>query len=316
MKVTAGIDVSKDHLDAHAGGEDRRFANDRDGFRALDGWLRRHGVERVVMESTGRLQRGVHRSLHDRGHAVSVVNPSWPKHFAMSMGRLAKTDRIDAEMLAKFGATIDDLPATPPKGDFLSRLEDRMVIRCKLVEIRQMIVQSTGEVAEDGATKAGEGTRADLDARIAALDADIEAMFEEDAEFGERYRILLSVRGIGKTVAAALCCWMPELGRIGGRQAAALAGVAPVARDSGKKEGPRRIHGGRPRPRKLLYMAAFAASRHDPEMREVYERLMKAGKAHKVAIVAVMRKMIVMINALLRDRREWTPATPSRTACG
>jgi len=203
MKATAGVDVGKDHLYAHAGGEDRRFANDRDGLRALDGWLRRHGIERVVMESRGHLRRSVHRSLHDLGHAVSVVDPSWPRHFAMSTGRRAKADRIDAEMLAKFGAATADLPATPPRSDFLLQLEKMMVMRSACVEVRETMAQTIDELAYDDTKEIARGVWADFDARIADLDAQIAAMFAEEPEFGERHRILLSVRGIEQTVAAA-----------------------------------------------------------------------------------------------------------------
>ena len=156
-------------------------------------------------------------------------------------------------------------------------------------------------------------TVAGLDDRIAALDAAIEAVIARDPDQALRYSILTSIPGVGPVTAAALLCWMPELGGLDRRQAASLIGVAPVADDSGEHHGARHIRGGRRRPRDLLFMAATTAARFNADLKIVFERLKAAGKAHKVAIVAVMRKLIVLANTLLREQRCWLPEAPARS---
>ena len=146
------------------------------------------------------------------------------------------------------------------------------------------------------------------------FDRKIRELIASDPGADRRYRILISIPGVGPVSAAALCCWMPELGSIGNRQAAALLGVAPFARDSGRRHGTRHIRGGRRRPRNVLYMAALSAAMHNPDLQRVFQRLKAAGKSHKVAIVAIMRKLIVLANALLRDARPWAETAPAATA--
>ena len=184
----------------------------------------------------------------------------------------------------------------------LSRLEDLLITREKHVDMRSSLHQVANEVGDEGAKLSATATMEVLDGAITALEKAIKELIESDPEYAEAYQILTSVPGIGQITAAALCCWMPELGTR--RQAAALIGVAPFPRDSGISEGARHIRGGRRSD--VLYMAALSASRHNPEMKLVYERL--AGKDHKVALVAVMRHLIALANALLRDRRCWSAA--------
>ena len=184
----------------------------------------------------------------------------------------------------------------------LSRLEDLLITREKHVDMRSSLHQVANEVGDETAKLSATATMEVLDGAIAALEKAIKALIESDPEYAEAYQILTSVPG--QITAAALCCWMPELGTR--RQAAALIGVAPHPRDSGISEGARHIRGGRRSD--VLYMAGLSASRHNPEMKLVYERL--AGKDHKVALVAVMRHLIALANALLRDRRCWSAKAP------
>ncbi len=311
VKVVAGIDVSKASLDICAAGQTRRFANDATSWRALGAWLRGLEVNRVVMEATGRYHRRAHQCLHDRGFEVVLVNPLRARRFAEALGHLAKTDRVDALMLARLGAVLDDLEPVAPQEAFHNRLEDLLVVRAKHVDARTMLGHVAGEVDGEGETLT-RATMADLDERIAELDAAIEALIAGDPEQAERYRILISIPGVGPVTAAALVCWMPELGSLEGRQAAALIGVAPFADESGQHHGARYIRGGRRRPRDLLFMAATSASRFNQDLASVFQRLKAAGKAHKVAIVAVMRKLIVLANALLREQRCWLSEAPAR----
>ena len=308
--VVAGIDVSKATLDVHAAGQERRFANDGTSWRALGKWLRRLKVSRVVMEATGRHHRRVHQGLHDRGFEVVLVNPLRARRFAEGAGHLAKTDRVDARMLAKLGSVLDDLEPVAPREAFLNRLEDLLVVRAKHVDARTMLKQVAYEVDEGEAV--ARATVAHLDEQIARLETAIEEVIAGDAEQAERFRILTSIPGVGAVTAAALLCWMPELGSLGRRQAAALIGVAPFANDSGQHRGARHIRGGRRRPRDVLFMAATSAARFNRDLRIVFERLTAAGKVYKIAIVALMRKLIVLANTLLRQQRCWLPAAPAR----
>ncbi len=312
VKVVAGIDVSKASLDICAAGQTRRFANDATSWRALETWLRGLEVSRVVMEATGRYHRRVHQCLHDRGFEVVLVNPLRARRFAEAMGHLAKTDRVDALMLARLGTVLGDLEPVAPQEAFLNRLEDLLVVRAKHVDARTMLKQVAGEVDGEGETVT-RATMTDLDDRIAGLDAAIEALIASDPDQAERYRILTSISGVGPVTAAALVCWMPELGGLDRRQTASLIGVAPFADDSGEHHGGRHIRGGRRRPRDLLFMAATSAARCNGDLKIVFQRLKAAGKAHKVAIVAVMRKLIVLANTLLREQRCWLPEAPARS---
>ena len=263
------------------------------------------------MEATGRYHRKVHQCLHDRGFEVVLVNPLRARRFAEVTGHLAKTDRVDALMLARLGTALGDLEPVAPQEAFLNRLEDLLVVRAKHVDVRTMLRQVAGEV-EGGGETITRTTIADLDDQIAELETAIEAVIASDPEQAERYRILTSIPGVGPVTAAALLCWMSELGSLGRRQAAALIGVAPFANDSGQHRGARHIRGGRRRPRDVLFMAATSAARFNEDLTIVFERLKAAGKAHKVAIVALMRKLIVLANTLLREQRCWSPEAPAR----
>ena len=312
--VVAGIDVSKNQLDVHVAGADRRFANQRGGYRALGAWLQRHRATRVVLESTGRYHRAVHQSLHAQGLEVVLVNPLRTRRFAEALGQLAKTDTIDAAALAAYGMAFLDLPATPPRGAFLDQLADLLVLREQHRDARVSLRQAAMEV-QDPALREEALRSVDLLGRqIDTFDLRIRELIASDPDTDRRYRILTSIPGVGPVSAATLCCWMPELGTISNRQAAALLGVAPFARDSGLQKGARHIRGGRRRPRNVLYMAALTATRYNPDLQRVFRRLTAAGKSHKVALVAIMRKLIVLANVLLRDARPWAETAPAARA--
>ena len=215
-------------------------------------------------------------------------------------------------MLARLGTALGDLEPVAPQEAFLNRLEDLLVVRAKHVDARTMLRQVAGEVDGEGETVT-RATIVDLDDQIAVLDAAIKAVITSDPDQALRYSILTSIPGVGPVTAAALVCWMPELGSLDRRQAAALIGVAPFADDSGQRHGARHIRGGRRRPRDLLFMAATSAAHHNGDLKIVFERLKAAGKAHKVAIVALMRKLIVLANTLLREQRCWSPEAAARS---
>ncbi len=312
--IVAGIDVSKRTLNVHVNGRDLTATNDTDGFRKVGRVLREAGAVKAVMEATGRMHRALPQSLHARGFSAVVVNPRQARDFAKAAGALAKTDRVDARILAAFGAAFPDMEATEPASAAIDRLRDMLVLRDRLVDQRTELRTVVSEIG--GGTPGAEVGRVpgDIDAAIAALERRIGVTVAGSPEFAESHRILTSVPGIGPVTAAALVAWMAELGTIGNRQAASLLGVAPFARDSGTLKGGRHIGGGRRRPRDVVYMAALSASRCAPDMRELYQRLRERGKPHRVAPVAVMGGLVVTANALLRDRRMWEDRTAATAA--
>ena len=311
-KVIAGVDVGKDTLDVHItpAGEQKQFRNDAGGRRGLRKLLHRRHVELVVVEATGRYHRELHCGLHDAGFRVAVISPLQARRFAQALGLLAKTDRIDAVVLARFGQVMDP-DATAPRTSTQFRLGDLARARAQLVRTRTSLSNSTKEYDTPEIVDALKRLLDDIGREIAQLEAGIRAVVDNDPEYSRRDRILRSIPGIGKVTAAILCAEMPELGALGRRQVAALIGVAPFPDDSGKRAGLRYTKGGRAVPRTALFMAATTAVRYNRDMKVVYDRLTGQGKKHKVAVVAVMRKLIILANVLLRDDREWSDVAPA-----
>ncbi|MDE0627290.1 MAG: IS110 family transposase [Bryobacterales bacterium] len=308
--VVAGIDVGKSKLDVHLldGGIDRVFKNDQCGRRAVRNWLLRRGVTRAVFEPTGRYHRNLHQCLAAAGIETVLVNPLRSRRFAEALGRLAKNDRVDAAMLARFGL-LDDLAATPPRPDNLRQLSDFLALRRKLLDqlgaLRKLCAELDPETA-----RCSDATRDALRAGIAACEQRMLECIAADAVLSRRADIIGSVPGCGPLTAACLCADMPELGTLGRRQAASLLGLAPYDRDSGQYAGSRRIRGGRAHPRWVLYMAALSAVRWESDSKARYRRLTARGKPHKVAMVAVMRRLACLLNTLLREDRLWQAEPP------
>ena len=310
--VVAGIDVGKFKLDAHIldGSLERQFDNSKTGRRALRNWLLRLGVTRAVFEPTGRYHRNLHQCLFDSGLQTVLVNPLRSRRFAEAIGQLAKNDRVDATMLARFGL-LEGLESTPPLEHNLQLLSDLLALRRKLVEqlaaLRKLCAELDPEAAA-GSAAAVQG----MQAAIATCDRDMQSCIAADAALSRRAAVIQSIPGFGPVNAACLCADMPELGQLDRRQAASLFGLAPFDHDSGQHRGGRRIRGGRCQPRHLLFMAATSAIRYEPASKACYERLRSRGKPHKVALVAVMRKLVSVLTTLLREDRLWQPEAPSR----
>ena len=309
--VVAGIDVGKRWLDAHLepGGQARRFPNDKLGRRALRNWLRRHGVERAVFEPTGRYHRQLHQCLAAAGVETVAVRPDCARRFAEALGLLVKTDRVDAKVLARYGR-LEGLEATAPLDKALADLQDLVRVRRRYVDEIAALGRLDQELGAKPALRHLRKVRASLEREVKAVDKNLLAAIEADAGLRRRAEVLRSIPGVGPATAAGLLAAMPELGGLGRRAAGALLGVAPCARDSGAHEGRRHVRGGRAEPRCVVYMAALTAIRCNPPLAAFYKRLRERGKLPKVALVAVMRKLVSLADALLRENRLWQPSAP------
>jgi transposase len=317
-RLNAGIDVAKEHLDACLGHEKLRVSNDAPGWDELIAKLKDSGVDLVVVEATGGYERGLVCALHQAGIAVARVNPRQARDFAKSMGTLAKTDEVDAKCLRDYADVLArhkerskfiSLPAEPQR----EALAALMVRRRQLVDMRV----AEGNRLEGATPRAVRSIRTvlkTLDKQLNDIDRDIDQHI--DAHFKQQRQLLDSVKGVGPVTTLTMISALPELGRLNRRQISKLVGVAPLADDSGKRKGIRRTWGGRSEVRAVLYMATLTAIRHNPTIHAFHTRLIDAGKAKKVAIVACMRKLLTILNAIMRDQQPWSAmvALPSRGA--
>jgi transposase len=299
--VWIGIDVAKDWLDVADAGEERpwRVDNDVAGIAGLVEALAARSPRLIVLEPTGGLETAVVAALAAAGLAVAVVNPAQVRHFAQASGQRAKTDALDARVLARFGARMQ--PPARPVPDATAQ-----ELRGILARRRQVVEMHVAEANRRPTTVPSmlphlEAHLAWLEDQLAELDAALERTIQASPAWRAKEQLLCSIPGIGKVVARTLLAELPELGALTRQEAAALAGVAPLNRDSGRTQRPRSIGGGRGGVRAKLYMAALTAARCDPAMRAFYERLLRHGKPAKVALVACMRKLLAVANAVLRD---------------
>jgi transposase len=306
QQIFVGIDVSKARLDVAARPDATAFSepSNAEGIAAIVTRLKALNPALIVLEATGGLEVAIAAALASAGLAVAVVNPRQVRDFARATGRLAKTDRIDAEVLAHFADAIRPAVRSLPDED--ARRLDALVTRR-----RQVIEMRTAELNRLGSTTAAV-VRRDLEAHIAyltgqveGLDKELEQAIEASTCWKAKDDLLRGVPGIGKVVSRTILATLPELGTLSNKRISALVGLAPVARDSGTLKGRRCIAGGRGAVRSLLYMAALTAKRHNPVLRTFYERLIAAGKATKVALTAVMRKLLTIINAMVRHDQPW-----------
>ena len=307
--TTAGVDVSKRHLDAavHGSEDEARFANDAEGFSSLLAWLADRSVRRIGMEATGGYEKGLRSFLQAAGLEVVLHQPLEVRLFARLKRQRAKNDRCDARMIAAATAQVEAVKAAADP--YLCELAERMTAYEQAADLlAQMKTYREHTRLAD--------LKADLEAHIAilaarkkALAADLVRRIRERPGLGARFDLLASLPGIGAINAAGLVIRMPELGAMDHGQPAALIGVAPFDRDSGEWKGQRFIGGGRARPRRMLYMAALAARRIDPGLKAFADRLAARGKPPKVVIVAVMRKLIEAANLVLKRGTPWTPST-------
>lgn len=307
----AGIDVSKAHLDVylHPEGSHRRFSNDKTGWRALRSWLAEAHPDGVVYEATGCYHKGVERYLGGHGFAIARLDARRARRFAEALGVNAKTDPVDARMLAQFGAFLKP-PAMVLPEPALEQLKELVAARRDLVKRRTRIANRRKIVVSPLLKRQLRQSAEQVKRQIARIDTECHDLAMADPALARRLAILLSVTAIGAVTAMTLLADMPELGDLNDKQAASLMGVAPVARDSGVFRGKRHIRGGRAQVRKAVYMAALVATRFNADMKRKYQTLIENGKPPKVALTAVMRKLIILVNALIRDDRMWTESRP------
>jgi len=306
--VYVGIDTSKAWLDVylHPIGHAFRVPNTKEGLRQLCRELTGLGVALIVVEATGKLQRLAHRMLSQAGFPVAVVNPYRSRKLADVLGQLAKTDKIDARVLALYAQLINP-QATPVPNKVLAELQELVLARQALKADETASINRLAAAECSYLKTQFKRMIANIARQIAGLETRIKTLIDSDARLRHRYDILISIKGIGPTVAATLVACLSELGVLNRGQIALLVGVAPVNCDSGEMRGQRHIKGGRAHVRNALYMAAVAAIRCNPGLKAFYARLKKEGKAAKVALTAVMRKLAVLANTLIHEDRHWEP---------
>ena len=308
--------MSKEHLDAAWADRHERVGNDAGGWDALAAKLQADGVDVVALEASGGYERGVTCALQLAGLSVVVLNARQARDFAKAMGQLAKTDAVDAEVLKQFAAVI---ARHPQRQRYIRALpEDKRSYLAALVRRRRQLLDMHKaesqrlELAHAAAKPSLRAVLRALDKQLGAVDHDIDQYLRQ--HFKQMAKLLDSVKGVGDVTIATLLALLGELGQLPRRPIAKLVGVAPLARDSGKRRGPRVIWGGRIEVRSVLYMATLSAMRHNRVIREFHDRLIAKGKPPKVAIVACMRKLLTILNAMVRDGTAWDDAKHPQSA--
>jgi len=303
---SVGVDISKDNLDVHLHpeGTSRQFANSPAGHKALLAWLNAYRITRIAYEATGAYHRAFEQAACD--WPLVKLNPRQARRFAQATGTLAKTDRVDAAMLARFAAVLEP-EIRPVRTPAMADLRELVVAKRGLVKDRTALLNRAKTLTLALLKRQSDRRLAQLNKQIAAIEAAAQAIIVADLALARRCEILQSIAGLGETTATTLVAEIPELGALAPKQAASLAGLAPITRQSGQWRGKSFIQGGRAAVRNALYMPALVAIRFNPDMKAKYDQLIVAGKPAKVALTAIMRKLIILANALLKADRNWQP---------
>jgi len=301
-----GIDVSKDTLDVHVLPDRRRLqcGNSAGDIQTLAAQLASLEPALVVLEATGGYQTQLAATLHDQGLVVAVVNPRQVRDFARATGRLAKTDRIDAAILAQFAQRIQP----PPRdlGDENDRQIKALVTRRRqLLDMHAAESNRLGQARHQAVTASIQAVLKLIEAQLKDTDTTIDEFIRRSPIWLRKATLLDSTPGVGPATIRSLLAHLPELGRLNRRQIAALVGLAPMNDDSGKRGGYRAIRGGRTAVRNALYMATLVATRHNPRIRAHYQHLLKQGKKKMVALIACMRKLLIILNSMLKNNQPW-----------
>lgn len=304
-KYQVGIDVSKKMLDVFVLPENKfmQFNNDAKGWEKLTQKMQKFSPDLIVMESTGGYEKPVANRLAKAKLPVSVINPRQIRDFAKSLGILAKTDKIDAKVIALFAEKIMP-PANTIYDEQQQVLAEKNARRRQLVDMITMEKNRLDKVSKDG-KKSIERIIKALEKELQGINNALQKTIQAQPEMVEKATLLCSIKGVGQVVATGLLAELPELGCLGAKQITALAGLAPYNRDSGTLKGKRTIWGGRASVRTTLYMATLVATRYNPSIKAFYTRLCQAGKQKKVALIACMRKLLIIMNAMLKHKESW-----------
>jgi transposase len=304
IKIICGVDVSKDWLDAHIRpqGAVHRFGNHTDGIAELASVCRAQGVELVVMEASGGCERDAFAGLWATGLACAIVNPRQVRRFAEAMGYLEKTDRIDAAVIAHYGQ-VKPLAPTPLPSPAAERLKALMARLSQIVGDLTVNKQRRAAAHDPDALASLDEVIALLTRQSRSLAGEIASMIDDDPLWARLDRAFRSIKGVAGRTVARLLAELPEIGTLTGKAAAKLAGLAPIADDTGRRSGRRSIRGGRAGPRSILFLVAGIAAKYDPHLMAFHQRLKQAGKAKMVIRIAMARKLLVILNAKARDAR-------------
>ena len=302
-----GIDISKDQLDVAClpVGHDQQFPNCKVGLQALVKWLGTVELNRVIFEASGRYHKGLEHALADANIPYVKVNALYARRFSQSLGRRAKTDKIDARMLAAMGTALP-LDLSQPNSDVVEKLHDLVLAREALIKDRTAARNRSSTFSQAILKRQNEQRLKQIERHLKAHESECLAIIASDDELKRLFAILSSIPGVGTTTTITMLAEMPELGNMDKRQTAALAGLAPMTRESGNWKGKSFIQGGRGKLRHALYMPALVAIRYNPTLKVKYDDLIQRGKPFKVAITVIMRKLIIIANALVRDNRKWS----------
>jgi len=311
IAVNIGIDISKATLDVatYPDGKLSQFANDATGHKALVSWLGQMDLRCITFEPTGPYHRKLEQCLNKQGLPFAKINPRQARRFAEATGKLAKTDRVDALMLARFGAVLEP-PKNIGKSQSVELLGELATARRALIKDRVATKTRQHNLTIALLQRQTKQRLKQIEAQIKAIDSQCRNLIKADDRLNNSFDILLSMPGIGEITAVIILAEMPELGTMDKRQVAALAGLAPIARQSGAWKGKSFIRGGRANLRRALYMPALMAIRTNKEFKHKYDTMRNAAKPAKVAFTAVMRKLIILANALIRDQRKWSETMP------
>lgn len=307
----AGIDVAKHVLDvalldAQQNCPSSTLESDAEGLKKLAGWLKRKGVRLVVLEATGGLEVDVMLALEAEGLGVARINPQRIREFAKSIGWLAKTDRIDARLLALYGERVRPRP-TPLTNEKHRRLKELVSRRKQLVDIRAKEKTRRHQCSDDLVRASIVDLIEHLNARISSMEAAIDRLVDDEPDLAHKRRIVRSFVGIGAQSANAILAYLPELGAVNHKKASALVGVAPFADDSATRSGRRMTAGGRAELRQTLYMAMQTGYRSNPRLKPLYQRLRERGRSHKCALIACLNKMIKILTSMLKTGTMFIP---------
>jgi transposase len=314
-EVSIGVDISKLRLDVCnlLTGEILEFENNPDGIKKFIRYAKKAKPSFIVCESTGGLEQPLFLACTEAELPVSVVNPRQVRDFARAMGKFAKTDAIDAVVLAEFGSRMRPEVSIAASVE-LRALEAVTTRRAQILEMITMERNRLGGTRDETARASLEAVIAFLESQVSDMDSQMLEIVKADDDLNTLNNLLQSVPGVGFVVASTLISSLPELGSASRGSICSLVGVAPLNHDSGSHKGVRYIRAGRGNVRSVLYMGVLSAIRHNPVLRETYKRLVQAGKAKMVAVVACMRKLVVILNAIVRDRKPWVDMTLQEVA--